>query len=112
MSTLRQKRSNLEWLYIIIPCSAFALALSLFLRDDAAKRVVPAIFLLTLIAVAYFFGRLASLLTAVAGALIFTVFLFEPYGSLAVDKTTDRVELLCFAIVALPMIYFSRKPQQ
>jgi len=87
-----------------------ALALSLFFRDAAAKRVVPAIFLLALVAVAYLFGRLASLLAAIAAVLIFAVFLFEPYGSLAVDKATHRVELLCFAAFALVMIYFLRKP--
>ena len=111
MASLIRKRSNLEWVSISIPCSALALALSLFFRDAAAKRVVPAIFLLALVAVAYLFGRLASLLAAIAAVLIFAVFLFEPYGSLAVDKATDRVELLCFAVFALVMICFPRKPQ-
>src|SRR5215469_5224268 len=106
MASLIRKRSNLEWVSISIPCSALALALSLFFRDAAAKRVVPAIFLLALVAVAYLFGRLASLLAAIAAVLIFAVFLFEPYGSLAVDKATDRVELLCFAVFALVMICF------
>ena len=111
MASLIRKHSNLEWLSISIPCSALALALSLFFRDAAAKRAVPAIFLLALVAVAYLFGRLASLLAAIAAVLIFAVFLFEPYGSLAVDKATDRVELLCFAAFALVMIDFPRKPQ-
>jgi len=111
MASLIRKRSNLEWVSISIPCSALALALSLFFRDAAAKRAVPALFLLALVAVAYLFGRLASLLAAIAAVLIFAVFLFEPYGSLAVDKATDRVELLCFAAFALVMIYFPRKSQ-
>ena len=111
MATFIRKRSNLEWVSISIPCSAFALALSLFFREAAAKQAVLAIFLLALVAVAYFFGRLASLLAAIAAVLIFWVFLFEPYGSLTVDKPTDRVELLCFAAFALVMIYFPRKPQ-
>ena len=110
MASLIRKRSNLEWVSISIPCSALALALSLFFRDAAATRAVPAIFLHALVAVAYLFGRLASLLAAIAAVLIFAVFLFEPYGSLAVDKATDRVELLCFAAFALVMIYFHRKP--
>ena len=111
MATFIRKRSNLEWVSISIPCSAFALALSLFFREAAAKQAVLAIFLLALVAVAYFFGRLASLLAAIAAVLIFWVFLFEPYGSLTVDKPTDRVELLFFAAFALVMIYFPRKPQ-
>ena len=111
MASLIRKRSNLEWVSISVPCSALALALSLFFRDAAAKRAVPAIFLLALVVVAYLFGRLASLLAAIAAVLIFAVFLFEPYGSLAVDKATDRVELLCFAAFALLMIYLPRKPQ-
>src|SRR5215471_12731469 len=60
MASLIRKRSNLEWVSISIPCSALALALSLFFRDAAAKRVVPAIFLLALVAVAYLFGRLGE----------------------------------------------------
>ena len=111
MASLIRKRSNLEWVSISIPCTALALALSLFFRDAAVKRAVPAIFLLALVAVAYLFGRLASLLAAIAAVLIFAVFLFEPYGSLTVDKAWDRVELLCFAAFALVMIYFPRKSQ-
>jgi K+-sensing histidine kinase KdpD len=97
MATFIRKRSNLEWVSISIPCSAFALALSLFSRDAAAKQAVLAIFLLALVAVAYFFGRLASLLAAIAAVLIFWVFLFEPVWEPYRGQThgSSRVAVFC-----------------
>src|SRR5262249_3457777 len=64
-------------------CSV-AFALSLLFREGALKPAAPAIFLLVIILVAHFSGRLASLLVAILGGLVFASFLFRPYGRFAV----------------------------
>ena len=85
----------------IVLGSALAYALAIFYRDYPVKQAVPAIFVLVLVLIAHFSGRLASLVTAFLGGLIFAVYLFEPYGHLSVGSATDRVILSCFALVAL-----------
>ena len=101
MPDLVRARSKSRSLLIILPCSALAFALSLFFRDSALKPAAPAIFLLVIILVAHFFGRLSSLLVAVVGGLVFAGFLFGPYTSFAMYNATDRTVLLLFSVCAL-----------
>ena len=96
----------------LILCAVFALTLTFLFREYPVKRAVPVIFALLLVLVTHFFGRVAGLLCAFVGGLIFAVFLFEPYGSLAVGSTTDRVTLFCFALVALVVVYLFPQPQR
>lgn len=80
-----------------------AFALTIFLRDYPVKRAVPAIFVLALVLIAHLGGRLASLLAALVGALVFAAYLFEPYGHLAVASATDRIILSGFVLVAFAL---------
>lgn len=84
-----------------------AFALAIFFRDYPGKRAVPAIFVLVLVLIAHLAGRLASLLAALVGGLVFAVYLFEPYGHLAVASATDRIILSGFVLVALVLAYVS-----
>ena len=111
MPDLARARSKSRSLLVILPCSALAFALSLFFRDGTLKPAAPALFLLVIILVAHFFGRVASLLVAIAGGLVFAGFLFAPYGSLAVYNAADRVVLLLFAVCALAAVCLSRTPE-
>jgi len=72
--------SKAELALLILLCGGMALALSFFLQGGCLKPAAPAIFLLLIISVGHFWGRLASLLVATAGGLVFAEFLFEPYG--------------------------------
>ena len=110
MSTPIRRRSGPKSLLVIVLCGGLAFALSLFFRDGAQKPAAPAIFLLVVILVAHFFGRLASLLVTVAGGLVFAAFLFEPYGSLTVGNGPDRIVLSLFAICAIVAALVSKKP--
>jgi K+-sensing histidine kinase KdpD len=111
MPDLARARSKSRSLLVILPCSALAFALSLFFRDGTLKPAAPALFLLVIILVAHFFGRVASLLVAIAGGLVFAGFLFAPYGSFAVYDAADRVVLLLFAVCALAAVCLSRTPE-
>lgn len=110
MSSRIRRRSGSTSLLVIVLCGGLAFALSLFFRDRALKPAAPAIFLLVVILVAHFFGRLASLLVTVAGSLVFAAFLFEPYGSLAMCNATDRIILSLFALCAIVAVLLSKKP--
>ena len=111
MPDLARARSKSRSLLVILPCSALAFALSLFFRDGTLKPAAPSLFLLVIILVAHFFGRVASLLVAIAGGLVFAGFLFAPYGSFAVYDAADRVVLLLFAVCALAAVCLSRSPE-
>ena len=101
-------RSKSESVLVILLCGGLALALSFFFRGGPLKPAAPAIFLLMIILVAHFWGRLASLFAAVVGGLVFAAFLFEPYGSLAVCNAADRIVLLLFALSAIAVVCLSR----
>ena len=94
----------------LILCAVFALTLTFLFREYPVKRAVPVIFALLLVLVTHFFGRVAGLLCAFVGGLIFAVFLFEPYGSLMIRSAADRLELLVFALAATGVVYFSPGP--
>lgn len=104
-------RSKSGFVLVILLCGALALVLSLFFRDGTLKPTVPAIFLLVIISVAHFCGRLASLVVAIVGGLVFAAVLFKPYGSIAVYDVADRVVLLLFAVCAIAAVCLSRTPE-
>jgi len=107
MSTLVWTRARSKSLVVIILCGGLALDLSLFFRDSSVK---PAIFVLAIISVAHFCSRLASLLVAIVGSLVFAAFLFEPYGSFAVSNAADRLVLFWFALCSIVVACLSTKP--
>jgi K+-sensing histidine kinase KdpD len=110
MSTLVWTRARSKSLLVIVLCGGLALSLSLFFRDTGVKPAIPAIFVLAIISVAHFCSRLASLLVAILGSLVFAAFLFEPYGSFAVSNAADRLVLFWFAICAIVAVCLSTKP--
>jgi K+-sensing histidine kinase KdpD len=106
--TRARTRSKAELPLLILLSGGMALALSFFLRGGSLKPAAPAIFLLLIIPVGHFWGRLASLLVAMAGGLVFAAFLFEPYGSLAAGNAADRIVLMLFALSAVAVVCLSR----
>jgi K+-sensing histidine kinase KdpD len=103
-------RARSKSLVVIILCGGLALGLSLFFRDSSVKPAIPAIFVLAIISVAHFCSRLASLLVAIVGSLVFAAFLFEPYGSFAVSNAADRLVLFWFALCSIVVACLSTKP--
>jgi K+-sensing histidine kinase KdpD len=88
-------------------CGGMALALSLFFRGGSLKPAAPAMFLLLIISVGHFWGRLVSLLVAMVGGLVFAAFLFEPYGTFAIGNAADRIVLMLFAVSAVAVVCLS-----
>ena len=100
-------RSRAELPLLILLSGGMALALSFFLRGGSLKPAAPAIFLLLIISVGHFWGRLVSLLVAMVGGLVFAAFLFEPYGSLTAGNAADRIVMMLFAVSAVAVVCLS-----
>jgi K+-sensing histidine kinase KdpD len=92
--------------------AAIAFAMCLLCRDHAVKAAVPVTFLLALIPAVLIGGRMASLAVAILSSFIFAVWLFEPYGSLAVHDAVDQLELVCFGVAAIGVVHFSPGPDR
>ena len=92
-------------------CAGVAFAMSMLFRDFAAKAAVPVTFLLALVPVALIAGRMASVAAAIVTSFIFALYLFEPYGRLAIDSTVDQIELLSFGVASVGVALFSPRPQ-
>ena len=88
-------------------CAGGALALSVLFRGYALKAAVPAVFLLVLVPAIAEGGRMGGLVVAAAASVIFAMYLFEPYGSLAVRSAVDQTELSFFGLAAVVVICFS-----
>ena len=100
-------RSRAELPLLILLCGGMAFVLSLFFRGGSLKPAAPAMFLLLVISVGHFWGRLVSLLVAMVGGLVFAAFLFEPYGTFAIGNAADRIVLMLFAVSAVAVVCLS-----
>ena len=112
MSRVR-RLSSLKFLFVTVAvCGGVAFSLSLVCRDHAIKAAVPVVFLLALVPAAHVSGRTGSLVVAIVASLIFAVYLFEPYGSLAIRSAADQTELFCFVLAAIGVVRFSPNVQK
>ena len=102
-----QRLFSMRFLFVTLLCVGVALVLSMVCRDHALKAAVPVVFLLTLVPASRICGRVASLVVAIVAAFIFAFCLFEPYGSLAIHRLVDQIELLCFGIAAIGVVCLS-----
>jgi len=73
---------------------------------------VPLTFLLALVPIALMVGRTVGLAVSLVATLTFAAFLYAPYGSLAIYNTVDRIELFCFVLAAVVVVYFSPGPNR
>jgi K+-sensing histidine kinase KdpD len=88
-------------------CAVLAGLLSVFLRDDPVRSIVPLLFLLVLIPVAHLWGASSCIIGACIATLMFACFLFRPIGSLTVQDTADRIILTTCHFIAIAVAYLS-----
>ena len=105
-----RKQVNARTLLVTVLWAGVAFAMSMLCRGHAVKPAVPVTFLLALVPAVLIGGRFASLMVTVAASFIFAMCLFEPYGSLAIRSRADRLDLLCFALAAVAVVYLSPRP--
>jgi K+-sensing histidine kinase KdpD len=58
------------------------------------------------------FGSLAGILGTLLSAIIFAVYLFEPFGRLAVHDQVQKNNLMWMVLVGLALSLFGRPPDK
>jgi len=89
----------------VVVYAVLAGVFSYFLHGEQIRSVIPWLFLLLVIPITHLCGRLSAVLGATVATLIFAFFLFPPFGSPAVQDTTDRIILASFQLGALVVAY-------
>lgn len=95
--------SNFGWLLGAAISAGIAALLAFLVRGSNRSVIVPIVFIIVIILCARSFGVLAGILGSIAGASLFALFLFEPYGSFRVNDhhSLSNLALLLFAGIAL-----------
>ena len=82
-------------------CCSGALVLSVFAQTHSFKQLIPLYFLLLIAVAAVRFGWLAGIFGTVLAAAIFSVFLFEPLFSFAIQNPVAKSNLVWMCIGGL-----------
>ena len=94
----------------VVACAGTAALLCVFLREEGdIKRVAPVICLQVVIAMSLLVGRLAGMIGSIVASLTFALFLFPPYGSLAIESPAERVILTSFQFISLGVALMARR---
>ncbi|HEY1527969.1 MAG TPA: DUF4118 domain-containing protein [Candidatus Angelobacter sp.] len=90
----------------VVLCTASAVSFSLFLRETALRGFTPYGFLAVVVVAAKLWGRLAGVLGTAAGALAFSLFLYNPVGSWIVNDDLARANLGWMVLVGMMLAHF------
>ena|SRR5437763_11443852 len=88
-------------------CASVAWILTTAFRNRSAAVVVPWLFLLIVLVVARLLSSGGAMIGVFAGALIFSAFLFQPFGSSTVADKGTRDSLLLMLSLGIPAAYFA-----
>ncbi|HTJ86134.1 MAG TPA: DUF4118 domain-containing protein [Terriglobales bacterium] len=80
---------------------ATATVLILIFHSSSLRFSLPLIFLGIILVVAIRFGSTAGVLGTIAAAMIFAVFLFEPWLSLAVQDSVAKDRLIWMVLIGI-----------
>ena len=89
----------------VLLCGSGAALLAILFHNAKSVSLVPLWFIAVLLAVAMRFGFIAGAAGSVLAAIIFAIFLFQPYGSLAVDNISARGNLAWMVLGGLVSSY-------
>ena len=82
-------------------CTAVAACVTPFFLESELRSMVPLIFLLVILYVAFRFGNIAGILGTICAALVFEIFLFEPRLSLAISSPAAKNHLISMVILGI-----------
>ena len=77
--------------------------------DEASRLVILLLFLLCVIPLGVFFGRITAIIGSTVASLTFALFLFPPLYSFRIQDNGDRFNLTLFQIVAMGLACLSGK---
>ena len=94
---------------VCVVCGCLAALLCLLQGDEASRLVILLLFLLCVIPLGVFFGRITAIIGSTVASLTFALFLFPPLYSFRIQDNGDRFNLTLFQIVAMGLACLSGK---
>ncbi len=90
MKAIRTLHANVVSLIGIVICAWSAALMCFFFQNHSSKYLLPLAFIFIVLLVAVRCGVTAGILGSISAAVIFAVFLYQPFGSLIVKNTAAR----------------------
>jgi K+-sensing histidine kinase KdpD len=85
-------------------CAAVAWGVTLF-KWQAARELIPVVFLVFVLALGALFGRMVGILGSVIGALVFARWLYLPLGSLRISDPGARSSVAWMLLAGVTLSY-------
>jgi K+-sensing histidine kinase KdpD len=103
LATEQRRLYSVRWLFGASISVTIAALMTLLLRGTQRSVLAPIVFLLVIILCAKYFGVIAGMLGSIFAAVLFALYLFEPFGSFQVHdrQALSNLGLLLFAGIAL-----------
>jgi K+-sensing histidine kinase KdpD len=89
-------------------CATLAVAVSILGQTKPGKSALPIWFLAVVMLIVFRFGSLAGILGTIVSGAIFALYLFEPFGRLAVHDQVQKDNLMWMVLIGLVISIFGR----
>jgi K+-sensing histidine kinase KdpD len=103
-----------QWLSSLVGgalCAATAFVAALIFNRSSSKALVPLIFLFVILLAAMRFGSAAGILGTMTAAVIFALFMFEPFLRLGINDSVQKSNLIWMVVGGLALSdLFGRQP--
>jgi K+-sensing histidine kinase KdpD len=98
----------------VMLCAWLAAFMAILYVDKQPPNLLPLLFVVVVAGVARYFGTFAGVLGCVIAALIFALFVYEPFGSIAIAEHTARANLLWMILLGLILtrLFPARTPER
>jgi K+-sensing histidine kinase KdpD len=90
-------------------CGCLAAFLCLLQGDETSRLVILLLFLLCVIPLGVYFGRVTAIIGSTVASLTFALLLFPPLYSFRIQNNADRLNLTLFQAVAITLACLSGK---
>lgn len=87
-------------------CATLAVVVSLVGQTQPGKSALPIWFLVIVMLIVFRFGSLAGIFGTIISGMIFALYLFEPFGRLAVHNQVQKDNLMWMVLVGLVLSIF------
>lgn len=95
-----------KWVAGAVLCTVAAAAMTAIFADNAARGILPLVFLAVITLVALYFGVVAGMIGSICAAVVFAIFLFPPIGSPLVDNLAERSNVAWMLLGGIAISYF------
>ncbi|HYE24581.1 MAG TPA: DUF4118 domain-containing protein [Clostridia bacterium] len=102
---------NLRTTTGVLISAVCAIGAAMLTAGSSARAFVPLVFALVLIALASRYGAGVSLAGSVVAALIFAYFAYAPLGSVRVESSSARANLVWMVLIAVVGSYLLFPPE-